>query len=314
MKTLYKTLLLIPLVFLFGRSESFSQLKVFPNNYVGINYTSTPSSRFVINHAGNSAYQAYIYNPSSSSSNGSLMTVSDKGTGGAYSKLALYSWANIGVGNYFYGIKAVANNATPTSTGRAYGIMAVAGNATNGYNYSVYGALSGTAHGAAIFGTINGLSDIGLSQQWAGYFRGDVKIENNVRCMDLAEISDEKFKTNITELDPAESIANLLNINPISYTLKQVTTTQTTGDTTYVVNYFDEKSLEFNRTRYGIVAQELKEIYPNLVFEEENGDLAIKYTGLIPIMIEVIQAQQKKINEFEEKFNVLTKELEGLIN
>lgn len=55
MKTSLKTSLLVLLISFFGIIELFGQLKVFNNNYVGINQTTTPASRFVINEAGNSA-------------------------------------------------------------------------------------------------------------------------------------------------------------------------------------------------------------------------------------------------------------------
>jgi hypothetical protein len=190
------------------------QIKVSTNNYVGINYSSTPASRFVINSAGNSAYQAYIYNPNISTSGGALATVSEKGTSSGTSIFGLYSLTNIGSGNYLFGIKSCAYSSTAYSTGRTYGIYAQAGNASSGYNYAVYGYLYGTNYGAAVFGATNGLSDVGLTAQYAGYFRGNVKFENIMYATSFQTQSDEKFKTNIKDLDIATTTANFLKISP----------------------------------------------------------------------------------------------------
>ena len=51
-------------VILFAVSPSVNgQIKVFSNNNVGVGWTGTaPSSKLVLNSAGNSMYQAYFYN------------------------------------------------------------------------------------------------------------------------------------------------------------------------------------------------------------------------------------------------------------
>lgn len=176
MKTVTKSgCLLIFLLSAFSLN-SISQIKVFSNNYVGINWNTTPASRFAINSAGYSSHQASIYNANISTSGGALVTISEKGTGTGTHIMGHYSQTNIGSSNYLYGMSSAAYSSTAYPVGRTYGIYAQAGNATTGYNYSVYGYLSGTNYGAAIFGAVNGLGDVGLSQQWAGYFRGDVKV------------------------------------------------------------------------------------------------------------------------------------------
>jgi hypothetical protein len=308
MKTLIKFSFLFFLFLVIFSFNSNCQIKVFSNNYVGINYNSTPLSRFVINGAGSSAYQAYIYNPNISISGGAFYIVSEKGTGSGNHIYGHFSQTNIGSGNNLYGIKSTAYSSSAYSTGRTYGIYGLAGNASNGYNYAVYGSLSGTRYGAAVFGAVNGLGDVGLSAQYAGYFRGNIKCENVITCVDLVETSDEKFKTNIIDLEPTEAIENLLKINPVKYNLKQVEITQTIGDTISVTKFFNESDQLFTKTKYGVIAQELQKIYPDLVFEEGDGSLAVKYTGLIPVIIEAMQAQQKKIEELEALIMKIAKE------
>ncbi|HPM02971.1 MAG TPA: tail fiber domain-containing protein [Candidatus Cloacimonadota bacterium] len=304
------------LVFLavFGISIiSTGQIKVSTNNYVGINYSSTPLSRFVINAAGNSGYQAYIYNPNISVAGGALMLSSEKGTGTGVNITSLLSQTTIGSNNYLYGLKATASNAsTPYTVGRSYGVYGVASNSTTGFNYSIYGSLLGSNNGAAVFGAISGKGDIGLTQQWAGYFRGDVKVENTLWVNTTSYSSDSKFKTNISSLDPSESLSNLLKINPVKYNLKQFEIKVTGCDTIKVSNYYDEASQLFTKAKFGVIAQELQVIFPDLVHSDGEGDLGVDYIGLVPVIIKVVQTQQKKIEEFQETIDLLTKEVNEL--
>ena len=300
MKTSLKTSLLVLLISFFGIIELFGQLKVFNNNYVGINQATTPASRFVINEAGNSAYQAWIYNPSISVSGAALAVRSHQGSGGSNHIMALSAHTFIGASNNLYGGKLAAYNSTPTGTGRSYGVYGQAGNASSGYNYSVYGYLYGTSAGAAVFGTVNGLGDLGLSQQWAGYFRGDTKVEGTLWVNSTSFTSDEKLKTNIASLESSETISNLLKINPVKYNLKQFEITATGGDTLNVSKYYDESSQVFQKARYGVIAQELQEIYPDLVYTDGNGNLGVDYIELVPILVKAFQLQQRKLEELEE--------------
>jgi hypothetical protein len=292
--------------------NSFSQIKVSTNNYVGINYSSTPLSRFVINSAGNSAYQAYIYNPAISTNGAALATITDKGNAGPYHIMGHFSQSYLGCGNYFYGIKSYAYNSTATTSGRAYALYGLAGNATTGYNYAVYGSLYGTNYGAAIFGAINGLGDVNLTAQFAGYFRGNVKCENIMYATAFTTTSDEKYKTNVTDIDPTTAISDISRISPKKYNLKQLDVVQTAGDTTSVTKYYNESDQLFTKAKYGVIAQDLQKIYPDLVYDDGAGNLSVDYMGLIPIMIKVIQTQQTKIEYFEKEISLLSKEINDL--
>jgi hypothetical protein len=273
-----------------SNSNSYSQIKVFDNGFVGVNYlTSTPASRFTI----------------ISISGGGLYTYTEKGSSSGKQIVAHLTSSALGNSNYNYGLYSTAYSATVLSVGRSYGVFGQAGNATTGYNYALYGYLGGTNRGAAIFGAVNGYGDIALDAQYAGYFRGNVKCENIITCYDLVETSDEKFKTNVVPLESRDAILNIMKINPVKYNLKQREIIQTSGDTTSVTKYFNETDQIFTKTRFGVLAQELQKIYPDLVFEEGDGSLSVKYTGLIPVLIKAIQDQQKRIDDLEAKINKL---------
>ena len=93
-------------------------------------------------------------------------------------------------------------------------------------------------------------------------------------------LSDIRKKENVTNIE--NSLSKILQLQGISYNLK--------GE--------EDK-------RMGFSAQELQKVYPELVKEGSDGYLSIDGTGLIAPLVESIKEQQKKIEELEEKINIL---------
>ena len=56
---------------------------------------------------------------------------------------------------------------------------------------------------------------------------------------------------------------------------------------------------------YGFIAQELKEVLPNLVIEDEEGYLAVNYTGLIPLLVEAYKGLQSQVDDLQEEIDQL---------
>ena len=91
--------------------------------------------------------------------------------------------------------------------------------------------------------------------------------------------SDRHLKKDIEELiNDEEQSASVLKLNPVSFKWK------------------DEFSKNEN-TQYGLIAQEVEKIYPNLVEKDNNSNLTVNYIGLIPLML----SQMKKMNEIIQK-------------
>jgi len=93
-------------------------------------------------------------------------------------------------------------------------------------------------------------------------------------------LSDIRKKENVTNIE--NSLSKILQLQGISYNLK------------------DEED-----KRMGFSAQDLQKVYPELVKEGSDGYLSIDGTGLIAPLVEAIKEQQKKIEELEEKINIL---------
>jgi len=139
-----------------------------PDALLHIVGSGTYTSSIIINRPTNSmadniGMQSYVNPPSNSSYNTTgLLGVAPSGVG--------FSW----------GVRGLAQTATPTSSGRAYGVTGTASNATNGYNFGIHGNLFGSNDGAAVFGRVGTVSDFVSNGQWAGYFLGKVYIQDNL--------------------------------------------------------------------------------------------------------------------------------------
>lgn len=94
--------------------------------------------------------------------------------------------------------------------------------------------------------------------------------------------SDKRYKMNIKRIDGA--LGKVLKMNGKSY------------------NYNREefKNLNFNEgTTLGFIAQELKEVLPEAVKEDNNGYYSINYEQVIPILVEAIKDQQGQIERLQ---------------
>ena len=60
-----------------------------------------------------------------------------------------------------------------------------------------------------------------------------------------------------------------------------------------------------NRIHYGFIAQEVHEIFPELVYEDDEGILGIDYVSLIPLLIEELKHQNETIIYLKEAIKKL---------
>jgi hypothetical protein len=117
---------------------------------------------------------------------------------------------------------------------------------------------------------------------------GDFKCRD-IQCLSVTQTSDSRYKKNIKGIDSV--LENINKLNPISYlTLDQ--------------NNTDKKS-------YGFIAQELNELFPDIVNEPKNINelYAINYTSIIPLLTKSIQELTKKIELQQQEINYLKQKL-----
>lgn len=218
--------------------------------------------------------------------------------------------------NYNYGIHtwvpndksfniAIYGSSSPTSgvmsSGRTFGVYGSAGMAASGYNYGVYGFLSGDNNGAAVFGSISSSSGVDTGGKYAGYFDGPIRVSGKLTATTVVNLSDIRLKDNIVSLssfgEKSSTLDNVLGMNVISYNYKsQPRRSEAEGDTARAIHAKLDSKADAKR-HYGLSAQELQTIYPDLVETGQDGYLAINYIELVPILIRSIQELKAELDE-----------------
>ncbi len=141
-----------------------------------------------------------------------------------------------------------------------------------------YGILSQTdGENAIVVRNAAGTNKIQLQGDGDATFAGDVTVGGT-----LTETSARRFKENIKTLD--NQISNISKLNPVSFDWKK-----------------DSKS------DIGFIAEEVKEVYPNLVSEEDGEIKGVQYTKLTAVLVKALQDQQKQIDELKKEIFILKK-------
>ena len=87
------------------------------------------------------------------------------------------------------------------------------------------------------------------------------------------------------------------------------------GSTLSKLLLIDGKSYVMNRNgkqKIGVLAQEIQEVFPELVSEDDNEMLAVNYQGLVPVLINALKEQDAKMKEQQIKYIEQEKRLERL--
>lgn len=208
----------------------------------------------------------------------------------------LLSYATQGI--YSVGLKGLSNGSL--SSAHVVGVQGLADGGQSGYLYGVLGGLaSTTSNGAGVFGTLSNHFGYNVYGRYAGYFDGSVYINGSTTYLQLVMPSDIRLQENVISLceDRAESHAleKLLEMNVIKYNMVKRDYSDD-GDSIAVVP--DEDADRYlKRSHYGLSAQELQSIYPDLVSEGQDGYLCINYIELVPILIQSIQELKQELND-----------------
>lgn len=206
-----------------------------------------------------------------------------------------------------YGIigraKALSRLSANQNQSIAIGVMGAADNSSSGYSYGVSGILANSSRGAAIYGSdkSNGIS---ISGRYAGYFNGETFVNGSVMAKDFVTPSDSRLKANIESFNDEDGVLEKVqNLNVVSYNYVNNRNSQESIDlltgetgadanTSAIIN-----NEEDSRKHYGLLAQELQRIYPELVHKGQDGYLGINYVELVPILIRSIQELKAELDE-----------------
>ncbi len=132
----------------------------------------------------------------------------------------------------------------------------------------------------------SGSIGIGTASVTAG-----VKLEvlGTIRATNLLLTSDRRAKENIQSLNGADALAKIMTIRPVAFDWK-----------------------EDGSHDSGVIAQELREVFPFMVHDSENGHMSVKYTSLIAPLIASVQELNKKNATLEQENEALKAKLESI--
>ena len=130
----------------------------------------------------------------------------------------------------------------------------------------------------------------------------------------ISVASDSRFKTDITPLE--SSLQTITSLSPVSYKLlprfgenafggnglpDDIPAGGLTEKELQDIEYFKKfhKSLENDGPHFGFLAQEVKEVYPELVHTDKDDYMYINYIGMIPLLVNAIGELNTQIEQLK---------------
>lgn len=297
------------LTFLLAAMEANAQ--IFTTN-VSIKGGNSPLSTLSVNSAGSYEHSAFIA--------GTNKGLKCNRNGSTNWGTAIEGFSSVANTSYCAGVHGYAYNGS-SSTGRAYGVLGRGGYATSGHNYGVFGQLIGEGNGAGVYGT-DSSSDFGenVGNRYAGYFSGNVRITNNLTV--FGSINGRLIGKGISSSFPqkqiaANSIDNVAELfrglNACCYYEEDAYENETKqeGDTLVTKRPLTAFQIQdFSKQHYALSAEDLKKLFPDLVYDEEDGTKSINYMEMIPLLVQAVGELKSEINRLQNLNNMLVKGVE----
>ena len=212
--------------------------------------------------------QVSTNNTNTSNYNSSAIGIETTASGWASTAMGAYSTAS-GLSSTAMGGHTTASGNKATAMGARTIASDFASLVVGYYNSSGSSATSATSFSTSntAFVIGNGTDSSNRSDAFKVMFNGDTTVGG-----DITISSDARLKSNIVSL--GSTLSKLLLIDGKSY----------------------EKD---GKQRIGVLAQEIQEVFPELVIEDGNEMLAVNYQGLVPVLINALKEQDEKINRLE---------------
>ena len=211
------------------------------------------------------------------------------------------------------GMRGEAFPETPIEGGRSYGVCGIAGNTSSGWNYGIYGSLKGNKNGAGIFGTTKDDFGSQVDGKYAGFFDGNTKVKGNLTVTgNISGVilsnaaptsSSPAYKSmNVEQPNYSEKLSSL---STTEYFIEEKATASPqsmSADSMAVLpekTIIEEQALE--KVHYGLSVDDLKEQFPELVYEKEDGSEGVNYIEMIPILVSTINELNNRIATLEQE-------------
>jgi len=310
-----KTKVIATALCLFIVSSVEAQLKVDASGNVGIGTSAAsgkkmkviaPSSSGTAGRFEGGANCIEVYNNGSGSSRNGIYVLTPLATNktqiGVYTDVA----PGVNTDQAVYGVKGIGGQTSDKAFGVFGGLKPVSGSKS----FGIYGSVEPY-----------GYVPSNISGTFAGFFNGDVRVTGTLygTLLTPSSISNPSgSQANIVQTYSTKSVEE----ESVSDKLQQVQLLQLyrapekykaveSRKLEAVAAEFEEmEDMEVPQNRlstiqYGLAADQLKDVYPELVYEDDNGNISINYIEMVPLLVQALNETTARLAELEaEKANV----------
>jgi hypothetical protein len=112
--------------------------------------------------------------------------------------------------------------------------------------------------------------------------------------------SDSIFKTNIVTIN--SPLSKIKSLRGVTYNRKYQTSSVSTDSSNFssASNIKSKSELKTEQKEYGLIAQEVEKVIPEVVQNMHDGTKAIAYQNLVPVIIEALKEQQSQIETLQK--------------
>ena len=196
------------------------------------------------------------------------------------------------------------NNAT--SSHKAIGMIGAAGRAHTAAGILGRRVVSDdiTVNYAGIYGTeysSNSLVFGNYSGSYAGFFNGKVRVTDGIYATVLspaASPSPSRQSGTTVLSDRSESVTDRLSqVQAVQFLRQGLKLTEDEEAREREEGVKQESHL--SPIQYGLDAEQLKAVYPELVYEDQNGNVSINYVEMVPLLVQSIKELKAELAELK---------------
>lgn len=174
----------------------------------------------------------------------------------------------------------------------------------NDYHGVVGNVFNQSKASTAIYGMV-GAVKTGITANMAGVFTGNVKSTGSVSAISFSSTSDATLKQKIAPIED-DVMDRFCKLQPVQYYWNKEAYIKATYEDS---EKFTEEQMEYvtnligDDVHYGLLAQDLQEIFPELVNDKEKT-LSINYIELIPVLIQAVQNLNNELQELKQNTSI----------
>ena len=299
--------------------QANAQFKIHSNGYMSFMTTATPLSPISLNCNGNANYFARYEGVK----NGLYLS-----TTGGNNAATVYLAPNSTI-NYALRAQISSPDTSDVVGSYAMGVWGQGGRSMR--NYGVVGTITkkNGSKGAGIYGADHALWASTFSKDYAGYFDGDVYVYKDLEVggtiqgvflgnsASASSSTRENFMEQKATLTPTAEQLSQLDLTTFIYPsevmrgISQIDRDALLADSTIDEAMIQEaeaarkptyiQKQKLSKHHYALDANQLEKIFPDLVYEQEDGSKSINYVEMIPILVKTISDLNDKVARLNEK-------------